>query len=389
MYNSPHQFEPLLPSVTPPGLLDKAGEIVQRSSRLTTAAHPGTLAVIRELVRSMNSYYSNRIEGQGTHPLNIERALRREFSNQPKIAQLQRVALAHIEAERELEQQATHPAALSSIVLASTHRALYSRLNDADRTTEDGHLITPGEFRLENVEVGQHLPPEAASVPRFLTRMDQVYAKTMAWEPLLVAIACCHHRAAWVHPFRDGNGRAIRLQSHAALSPLSFGLWSPNRGLARDVNDYYAHLHNADALRRGNYDGRGNLSTAALVEWVEFFLDICLDQVNFMSKLLALNGMKRRITALVMFRATENKLMRPEAILPLYHTFAAGPLQRGEFAQMSGLGERTARTLLAHLLASGLLRSETTLGPVSFGLPLDALQFLFPDLYPEASTRPD
>ena len=38
-----------------------------------------------------------------------------------------------------------------------------------------------------------------------------------------------------------------------------------------------------------------------------------------------------------------------------------------------------------HLLSTGLLVSDTRLGPVRLGLPLDALQFLFPSLYPEAA----
>ena len=56
---------------------------------------------------------------------------------------------------------------------------------------------------------------------------------------------------------------------------------------------------------------------------------------------------------------------------------------------MTGLGERTARSLLSRLLATGLLVSDSALGPVRFGLPLDSLQFLLPELYPEAATKPE
>ncbi len=66
--------------------------------------------------------------------------------------------------------------------------------------------------------------------------------------------------------------------------------------------------------------------------------------------------------------STENKLMRQEAILPLYHTFAAGPLQRGEFAQMSELGERTARTLLAPSTGQWLASQRNRAWPDQFWL---------------------
>lgn len=390
MYDSPRQFEPLMPSELPSALTDKAADIVRSATRLAAAAHPTARAAVRELVRSMNSYYSNRIEGQGTHPLHIERALRKEFSDKPDVARLQRVALAHIDAERELENRvAAGESAMSSGFLSAAHQALYSRLAQQDRTTDDGHVIVPGEQRTEDVEVGRHIPPTAASLPLFLARMDQVYDRPMGWDALLIAVACAHHRVAWVHPFRDGNGRAIRLQSHCALWKLSEGMWSPSRGLARSVNDYYARLHNADMPRRGDLDGRGNLTTAGLVEWIDFFLELCADQVDYMNRMLELDGMKRRIEALITFRAMEDKAIRPEAILPLFHVFAAGPATRREFAQMTGLGERTARSLLSRLLSTGLLVSDSALGPVRFGLPLDALQFLLPELYPEAATKPD
>ena len=390
MYDSPHQFEPLLPQVRKEDLYAQAARIVQAGLSLTSAAHPTARAAVRELVRSMNSYYSNRIEGQGTHPLNIEKALHHDFSQRPDVAKLQRIAIAHIEAERELEDRViAGESALTSDFLIAAHTALYSRLSEVDRTVDDGHIVIPGRLRQESVEVGRHVPPMAQSLPRFLARMDEVYAKAMGWDNQLIAIAGLHHRATWVHPFQDGNGRATRLQTHCALWSLSDGLWSPSRGLARARQDYYAHLHNADGPRRGDLDGRGNLTAAGLTEWVKFFLSICEDQVNYMTRMLELDGMKRRIEALITFRAAHDKNIRAEAILPLYHVFAAGPVTRGEFNQMTGLGERTARSLLSRLLSTKLLVSDTPLGPVRFGLPLDALQFLFPELYPEVDARPE
>ena len=106
-----------------------------------------------------------------------------------------------------------------------------------------------------------------------------------------------------------------------------------------------------------------------------------------MAQMLDLNGMKTRIAALITFRAAQDKGIRGEAILPLYHLFLAGPTPRGEFQQMTGLGERTARALLSRLIETGLVASEGHTAPVRFAFPLDALQFLLPDLYPEAATR--
>ena len=63
-----------------------------------------------------------------------------------------------------------------------------------------------------------------------------------------------------------------------------------------------------------------------------------------------------------------------------------GPVSRGDFKQMSGLADRTAQQSIAQLLRDGLLKSGGPKGAVYMGFPLDALNILFPNLYPEAAT---
>lgn len=387
-YSQIHQFEPLLPQVRLDLLQALTLEISEKSAGLGRGVHISTIASIQELVRSMNSYYSNRIEGQNTHPANIERALAQDFSNKPDTARLQRIAVAHIDAEKELEKidASRLESALCSSVLVGAHRALYSRLAPDDRTTKEGRIIEPGFIRVEEVTVGSHEPPLSTSVPDFLKRMDQVYARTTTLDRFLINVACEHHRAMWVHPFLDGNGRAVRLQTHLALLPLTKGLWSINRGLARNRDAYYAHLSAADHPRQGDLDGRGNLSEKMLWQWCQWFINIAQDQVSFMEKMLNLSQMRANIEALITFRASQDKAIRKEAIAPLYHLYLAGPTKRGDFLQMTGLGERTARSLLSRLQETGLVTSNSHRAPVQLAFPLDSLQFLLPNLYPEAAT---
>ena len=386
-YSQIHQFEPLLPQRKLDVLQDQALEVAEKSSRLGGGIHSSTISSIQGLVRSMNSYYSNRIEGQSTHPANIERALVQDFSDMPSTAKLQRIALAYINAEKELEKIGGLGLenTLRSSILLEAHRALYGRLLPEDRTTEEGRVIEPGLVRQENVTVGRHDPPLWTSVPDFLKRMDQIYAQPASSNQSLIRVACAHQRMMWVHPFLDGNGRAVRLQTHLALLPLTKGLWSMNRGLARQRDDYYAYLAAADQPRQGDLDGRGNLSEKTLWEWCQWFIGIAHDQVGFMEKMLNLSEMRRHIEALIFFRASQDKAIRKEAIAPLYHLYLAGPTKRGDFLQMTGLGERTARSLLSRLLETGLVMSDGHKSPVQFAFPLDSLQFLLPNLYPEAA----
>lgn len=391
VYSEPHQFEPLLPQLQLGGLIERTRTVVEKAYRLQHAVAPSTRKALQELVRGMNSYYSNRIEGQGTHPRNIERALNADFSATPKVAQRQRIALAHIGAEKELEarlpETGVESVALHSSFLTTVHAELYRRLEPADRTTDDSRVVQPGALRQEDVSVGRHQPPTASAIPAFLARMDEVYPRIKGIDGVLFHIAAAHHRAAWVHPFGDGNGRACRLQTHCAMLPLTAGLWSVNRGLARQRDKYYELLDSADAPRQGDLDGRGNLSEKALRAWCEYFVELADDQVTFMTRLLGLEQLKDSISTLMLVRSAspQYKNYSRQATLALHHVLLAGPTARGEFMTMTGLPERTASRVLAQLVKDRLLVSEGAKSPVTFNFPLDALNILLPNLYPEAA----
>ena len=389
VYDQPHQFEPLLPTQKLGELSDVTRRIFEKSAQLKGSASPQARAALREIVRSMNSYYSNRIEGQSTHPMNIERALRQDFSDQPDVAKRQRVALAHIEAERQLEEiVGSEAGTLSSGFLKKAHESLYSRLPEPDRRTDDGRIITPGALRTHDVAVGRHQPPAWQSVPQFLKRMDEVYSSLKGVDAVFYTVAAAHHRMAWTHPFEDGNGRAVRLQTHCALHLISGGLWSVNRGLARHRDRYYEMLDNADSARQGALDGRGNLSEKMLREWCRYFLELCEDQVNFMASMLDLSRLKDRIRAYLLVRGSTSGMTeyREEALLPLHTIAAVGAVSRGEFIRMTGLEERTARKVISRFIKVGLLKSDVHRSVVNFSFPLESLSILFPNLYPEAAT---
>jgi Fic family protein len=388
MYNEPHQFEPLLPAegrLAP--LLAKAHDLSRRASPLAATRVPPEL---RTLLRSMNSYYTNRIEGQHTRPMEIDQALRKDFSQNASLAARQRLAVAHIEAEEVLEQRYAGQAATlySARAVQDIHRELFVRMPEADRRTPEGEPILPGEWRQRDVEVGRHVAPAYGSVPGFVERWSSFYGGVRRGEAALAAMAAAHQRLGWIHPFLDGNGRVMRLHTHLVLGALGYtgGLWSPLRGFARNTDQYYERLSNADQARQGDLDGRGNLSETALVSWVDYVLDICIDQVSFMGDLLELESMKARLEACLGYEATVVKLgVRQESLRALHYLFLSGEeMARGEFKSMLSMSERGATDALGALLKRGLLKSDSPQGKVRFGLPQHALRFLFPRLWPEA-----
>lgn len=390
MSSQTHRFEPLLPTLPHPDLEALAEEVCRRAFELKRLVHPVTEARLAKLLRSVNSYYSNRIEGQQTHPKDIERALRKSFSKEPAKARLQRLAIAHIRTQEAMEIQLAQTPGLpvfGADFLASLHRGFYGRLPKEDRIAPEGDEVVPGEFRRRDVTVGGHVAPDWGSVPAFLKRAEEVYAAASGLSTKLIAIACAHHRIAWVHPFRDGNGRVVRLQSQAALIQHGAGsaLWSVSRGLARDVQAYYDRLADADSPRRGDVDGRGNLSETGLGAFAKHFLETCLDQVTFMGKMLDLTTLRGRVQGYLVYLSQLDKEVRAETAPALHYLFLAGSAPRGEFKQTTGLASRSADRAIAALLKRGLLESDSSKGAVRFGLPLESLSYYFPTFYPEAA----
>src|SRR5882724_11297662 len=103
LYDHPSDMEPLLPERDDGILSKQALALLRRSERLGGSLHPATRKLVSELVCSMNSYYSNLIEGHRTKPRDIDAALRKDFSTDPVQRSLQLQHLAHMEVQAEME----------------------------------------------------------------------------------------------------------------------------------------------------------------------------------------------------------------------------------------------------------------------------------------------
>ena len=409
LYDAPHQMEPLLPGEHRLGpLLEQAHDLIRACDQLNGACQPGALVDLRTLLLAMNSYYSNKIEGQHTLPLEIEQALHNDYSADADKARRQRLALAHMASEQALQAQWAGWSVAevwSAQQVCGIHHDLFMRLPKADRvlaatdanadfsphadqSSTTHETLQPGVLRSQEVSVGIHAAPAAAQLPAFLDRWGSFYGGVRRGEIQVLALAAAHHRLAWIHPFRDGNGRVARLHSYLVLGHLGLtnGLWSPLRGFARSHDSYYALLSAADEPRAGDLDGRGNLTERGLEQWMGYVLTLCLDQVRFMTGLLNLSTMKDRIAACLSYEQSVVKLgVRTEALRALHYLFATqADLERADFKAMLGLGDRLATAQVSALLKRGLLASDSPYGKLRFGVPQHALRFYFPGLWPEA-----
>ena len=397
-----YSFEPLITQNQL--VLERAEAVIAAAGRLGSSLHPQTVAALAELLRTVNCYYSNLIENHDTHLIDIERAMRSDFSADSLKRDLQAEARAHIEVQIEIEKQLVQKGDLQTVsekFLCWIHAEFYRREPAAFRILRDMSgkqtaEVVPGELRTYNVGVGRHLPPPHTEIKSFLARMAEVYDfSRLKGGAAVAAIAAAHHRLLWVHPFGDGNGRVARLMTDASLRRIGLaghGLWTVARGLARSREKYLYLLDQADASRSGDLDGRGALSESGLNAFCLFFLETCEDQIEFMYKQLQVDAFADRIRAYAHSRENgiypdmagttgrDSLRFRPDMSRLLLHLIYRGSIPRRDIPELLKLEERTSRRVVKDLITQGFARADTSRAPLRLSIPAYAVEYVVPGL---------
>ena len=370
-------------------LTDLALELTRKAAGFRRSLPSSVLASLADLVRAMNCYYSNLIEGHDTHPIDIERALKNDYSQDARKRDLQLEAKAHIEVQKWIDNGGlVGGRAMTEEGIREVHRRFCEQLPEdllwvEDPDTKERVRLIPGQLRRRDVKVGNHVAVSPGAVPRFLQRFEQVYTST-GKTASIIATAGAHHRLLWIHPFLDGNGRVARLMSHAAmLETLDTGaVWSVARGLARNAQRYKSLLSNCDLPRRNDLDGRGVLSEEALAAFTQFFLTVCIDQVTFMESLVQPDRLRARILLWAEEEIRVGSLAAQSGSL-LEAVLYRGEIPRSEVHTVFGTGERQARRIVSALLQSGVLTSDHPRAPLRLAFPAALASRWMPGLFPD------
>src|ERR1035437_6678581 len=141
-------------------LTDLALDLAQKSAGFRRSLPPSLLASLADLVRAMNCYYSNLIEGHDTHPMDIERALKNDYSQDRGKRNLQLEAMAHIAVQQWIDTGGLKGGvAIGAEAIAEIHRRFRELLPEdllwaEDPLTNQRVRLVPGEFRGRDVQVG-------------------------------------------------------------------------------------------------------------------------------------------------------------------------------------------------------------------------------------------
>lgn len=385
-------LEPLLPGEGryPPSLLASAEQLPFLAGKLSSLLPHETTERLGRLLRVTNTYYSNLIEGQHTEPAILAASSQRKS---PKA--LKQLSVEHMFAQEGLEALILQRKAdigwadmFSPGLVARVHERLFKNAAEDERRLEDGSFLQPGQMRSECgriIRVGGHTAPVPDAVGAMMKRMQDRYGNAVDQRTRIVCAMAYHHRMAFVHPFADGNGRVVRMVTHLQLHYLGMSapLWSLSRGLARRQEEYYQRLSSADESRRGDLDGRGQLSESALCDFIEFMLDVCLDQMKYMEEMINVHTLRTRIE-LGLKVAPEFKRagIKQECARALHILLTQGEVSRSDFKVYTGLGLRTATEQLSKLIDLKLIDAPSQKSRQIYpGLPIWFADWIFPDLH--------
>ncbi|MAC85245.1 MAG: cell filamentation protein Fic [Arcobacter sp.] len=285
-------------------LLLLSEKIVIKSAKITGTHNTIVLRSIKKMLRNVNSYYSNKIEAEGTHPIDIEKAMRKEYSKNEKEKRLQQLSIAYIDTQMLIENKINKgELPINKNFIKEIHEFFYTQegMESFCDIQNKTNIIKmkPGGIRTHDVEVGSHIAPKHDDVEHLLNMYETLYRlpqyKTKTEK--LIHVFASHHRLVWIHPFLDGNGRVSRLILDGFLQSINidgYGLWNISRGLARNLDNYQHTLACADETRESDRQ-RGYLSNSQLEKFVKFMLVTALDQITYMSSCLQLNSLSSRI----------------------------------------------------------------------------------------------
>lgn len=380
-----------------PELEEKLFEIIRLDAQLDSTVPSTIRAAVEGLLRVVNSYYSNKIEGNPTKPselLGLEDEPTEYHSK--GLLEIKR----HIEVQVKLNlEHSPADEVTSQQFIQKIHQAFYEQCDPEELQVKnnDGsivHQIQPGTYREAEVIVGRHRPPSPENISTYMAWFANAYqVKYLPGMSKYWAMAASHHRLAWIHPFLDGNGRVSRLFTDCfmrAIGLKSYGLWSMSRGFARSSEQYYHHLSMADRPRQGSGDGRGVLSDKGLVSFTEYFIDVAIDQMTYFTSLLEPYKLEERINVYFQLRFSgglfDHKTKKPLKKLPLeareiYKTLLySGPHSRKALQEKLQISEKKLREIVKEMVKDHLIFAPPK-HPLQVRLSPHAVEVLFPYLF--------
>ena len=199
----------------------------------------------------------------------------------------------------------------------------------------------PGAYRQVPVSIAgsDHQPPDAFHVANYMEELVSFINRDDPPKYDLIKVALAHHRFGWIHPFRNGNGRVVRLLTYLMLIKYGFKVRDSGRVLnptavfCNDRDRYYRMLSEADC---------GTMESKEA--WCLYVLQGMLNELQKVDRLTDLSYLKERVLAPALAFAEERRVITRHEAVVLGRAAKSGIAKAGDLtATMSDMssGQRT------------------------------------------------
>jgi Fic family protein len=255
-----------------------------RKKKLGGSTHPKVFFQLKNIFHKLESIGSARIEGNNTtiaEYMDTNLSDRKRFPEGIKEIQNIEKSMAFVE-----ENIVDYP--ISRAFISEMHKMIVGDLMPPPQGEGD---LTPGQYRQVNLEISKstHKPPEWLQVNEYMEELLDFVNREDSPKYHLLKTAIAHHRFVWIHPFRNGNGRTVRLFTYAMLVKAGFNvnvgrIINPTAVFCSNRNDYYGYLSSAD---NGTREG--------MLSWIEYVLKGLKEEIEKIDKLSDYEFLRKEI----------------------------------------------------------------------------------------------
>ena len=255
-----------------------------RKKQLGGSTHPKVFFQLKNIFHKLESIGSARIEGNNTtiaEYMETNLSDRKQFSE--GIKEIQNIEKSMVFVEENIVD---YP--ISRALISEMHKMIVDELMPPPQGEGDS---TPGQFRQVNLEISKstHKPPQWLKVNEYMEELLDFVNREDSPKYDLLKTAIAHHRFVWIHPFRNGNGRTVRLFTYAMLVKAGFNvnvgrIINPTAVFCSNRNDYYSYLSAAD-----------NGTSAGMLSWIEYVLKGLKEEIEKIDKLSDYEFLRKEI----------------------------------------------------------------------------------------------
>lgn len=259
-----------------------------RVSRLGGPVPPHIFFQLKNIFQMLESLGSARIEGNRTTLAElVEKTI--ENKQLPKDGDDQMREITNIEEAIDfIEANVRSGTEISRMLISEVHRIVVRNLPPPP--SGEGSR-NPGEYRPMQVTIqkAEHVPPEPTQVPDYMEELFIFVNTPVELKNDLLLTALAHHRAAWIHPFDNGNGRVIRMFTYALLIKQGFAITTgrilnPTAIFCNNRQTYYDMLAKADTG-----------DETKVLEWCHYVLSGLRDEIKKIDRLLDYEYMVKQV----------------------------------------------------------------------------------------------